>query len=128
MMNLGLLLIRLVIGLTFAGHGTQKLFGWFGGYGLKGTGGWLESIGLKPGVLMALVAGLGELLGGLLFAAGVFTPVGAALIVITMLVAIITVHGKNGFWVTSNGIEYNLMLIAVAVGVALVGPGAYVLF
>ncbi|MCX7569421.1 DoxX family protein [Tumebacillus sp. DT12] len=126
-MNLGLLIIRLVVGLLFMGHGAQKLFGWFGGYGLQGTGGWLESIGVKPGVLMAFIAGLSELVGGALFAAGVFTPVGAALIVITMLVAIFTVHGKNGLWATQNGMEYNLVLIALAVGVALIGPGAYVL-
>ncbi|WNC15230.1 DoxX family protein [Brevibacillus brevis] len=128
MMDLGLLIIRLVIGLTFAAHGTQKLFGWFGGHGLKGTAGWLESIGVKPGVLMALLAGLGELVGGLLFAAGVWTWVGAALIVITMLMAIVKVHGPNGYWATQNGYEYNLALIAIAVGVALIGPGAYVLF
>lgn len=127
-MNLGLLIIRLIVGLLFMGHGTQKLFGWFGGYGLKGTGGWLESIGVKPGVFAALLAGLAELIGGAFFAAGVFTPIGAALIVITMLIAIITVHGKNGLWATSNGFEYNLVLIALAVGVALTGPGAYVLF
>ncbi len=128
MMDLGLLIIRLVVGLTFVGHGAQKLFGWFGGYGLKGTGGWLESIGLKPGVTMALLAGLGELVGGLLFAAGVGTWVGALLIALTMLVAIIKVHGANGYWATQNGYEYNLVLIAVAIGVALIGPGAYVLF
>ncbi|MED1795576.1 DoxX family protein [Brevibacillus nitrificans] len=128
MMDLGLLIIRLVIGLTFAAHGTQKLFGWFGGYGLKGTGGWLESIGVKPGVAMALLAGLGELAGGLLFAAGVGTWVGALLIAFTMLVAIVKVHGPNGYWATQNGYEYNLALIAVAIGVALIGPGAYVLF
>jgi len=128
MMDLGLLIIRLVIGLTFAAHGTQKLFGWFGGYGLKGTGGWLDSIGVKPGVFMALLAGLGELVGGLLFAAGVGTWVGAILIAVTMLVAIVKVHGPNGYWATQNGYEYNLALIAVAIGVALVGPGAYVLF
>lgn len=128
MMDLGLLIIRLVIGLTFAAHGTQKLFGWFGGYGLKGTGGWLDSIGVKPGVLMALLAGLGELVGGLLFAAGVGTWVGAILIAFTMLVAIVKVHGQNGYWITQNGYEYNLALIAVAIGVALIGPGAYVLF
>ncbi|WP_339061817.1 DoxX family protein [Tepidibacillus marianensis] len=124
-MNFGLLIIRLVVGLTFAGHGSQKLFGWFGGYGLKGTGGWMESIGVKPGVLMAFVAGLSELVGGLLFTFGLFTPLGAFLIIITMLVAIFTVHGKNGFWATGNGYEYNLILIAVAIGVALVGPGSY---
>ncbi|MGG1532513.1 DoxX family protein [Brevibacillus agri] len=128
MMDIGLLIIRLVVGLSFAGHGAQKLFGWFGGYGLKGTGGWLESIGVKPGVTMALLAGLAELVGGLLFAAGVGTWVGALLIVFTMLVAIVKVHGQNGYWVTQNGYEYNLTLIAVAIGVALIGPGAYVLF
>jgi putative oxidoreductase len=125
MMNIGLLLIRLVVGLTFAGHGAQKLFGWFGGYGPKGTGGFFEQIGIKPGVAMAVLAGLGELVGGLLFAAGLFTPVASALIVATMLVAIAKVHLKNGFWVTANGFEYNLVLIAIAIGVALIGPGAY---
>lgn len=128
MMDLGLLIIRLVVGLTFMGHGAQKLFGWFGGYGPKGTGGWMESIGVKPGVAMAVIAGLSELLGGALFAAGVFTWAGAALITITMMVAIVKVHGQNGYWVTQNGYEYNLTLIAVAIGVALIGPGAYVLF
>jgi putative oxidoreductase len=127
MIDIGLLLIRLVVGLTFMGHGAQKLFGWFGGYGIKGTAGWMESIGMKPGVLMAIMAGAGELIGGALFAAGVLTPVGAALIVITMLIAIFTVHGKNGYWVTQNGFEYNFVLLVVAIGVALIGPGAYVL-
>lgn len=128
MMDLGLLIIRLVIGLTFVGHGTQKMFGWFGGYGLKGTGGWLESIGIKPGYFMAFLAAAGEIAGGLLFAAGVLTWAGVALIIFTMLIAIITVHGKNGYWITSGGIEYNVILIASALGVALIGPGAYTLF
>ncbi|MDQ0901413.1 MULTISPECIES: DoxX family protein [unclassified Paenibacillus] len=124
-MALGLLIIRLVIGLSFAAHGSQKVFGWFGGYGPKGTGGFFDSIGIKPGVLMAVLAGLAEIAGGLLFAAGLWTPLGAALIVLTMLVAIIKVHAKNGYWVTSNGYEYNLTLIAIAVGVALIGAGEY---
>lgn len=124
-MALGLLIIRLVIGLSFAAHGSQKVFGWFGGYGPKGTGGFFDSIGIKPGVLMAVLAGLAEIAGGLLFAAGLWTPLGAALIVLTMLVAIIKVHAKNGYWVTSNGFEYNLTLIAIAVGVALIGAGEY---
>jgi putative oxidoreductase len=124
-MSFGLLLIRLIVGLTFAGHGAQKMFGWFGGYGLKGTGGWLESIGIKPGVLMAFFAALAEIVGGLLFAAGLWLPIAAALIVLTMLVAIFTVTGKNGYWITQNGFEYNLVLIAIAIGVALIGPGVY---
>ncbi|MDQ0246017.1 putative oxidoreductase [Bacillus fengqiuensis] len=127
MMDLGLLLIRLVIGLAFIGHGAQKLFGWFGGYGLKGTGGWMESIGIKPGVTMALLAGLSELIGGALFAAGLFTTLAAALIAVTMLVAIVKVHAPNGFWVSQNGYEFNLVLITVVIGVALIGPGQYAL-
>ncbi len=127
LMDLGLLLIRLFVGIVFMGHGAQKLFGWFGGYGLKGTGGWMASIGLKPGVFMAFMAGATELLGGFLFAAGIFTWAGAILIAGSMLVAILTVHGKNGFWITQNGYEYNLMLIVVVIGVALIGPGAYTL-
>ncbi|GIP51376.1 oxidoreductase [Paenibacillus vini] len=122
---LGLLILRLVVGLSFMAHGAQKLFGWFGGYGPKGTGGWMESLGLKPGVLMAVMAGAGEFIGGLLFAAGLLTPLGAALIVITMIMAIVTVHGKNGYWSTANGYEYNLLIIAVALGVALIGAGDY---
>ncbi|MDF2814762.1 MAG: DoxX family protein, partial [Paenibacillus sp.] len=96
MLSLGLLIIRIVIGLTFIGHGVQKLFGWFGGYGPKGTGGWLESIGIRPGILMAVLAGLLEVVGGILFAAGFLTPLAAAIIIVTMLVAIIKVHGSNG--------------------------------
>jgi putative oxidoreductase len=128
MIHTGLLIIRLVIGLTFMGHGAQKMFGWFSGPGLKGTAGWLESIGIKPGMLNAFLAALAELIGGFLFAAGNWLWIGAAFIVITMLIAIVTVHGKQGYWATSGGFEYNLVLIAVALGVALIGPGQYVLF
>lgn len=124
-MSFGLLLIRLVVGLTMAGHGTQKLFGWFGGHGIKGTSGWFDSMGMKPGWLMALIAALAEFIGGLLFALGLWLPIAAIIIGITMLVAIVTVHGKNGYWVTKNGFEYNLTIIAIVVGVALVGPGVY---
>ncbi|HZG59912.1 MAG TPA: DoxX family protein [Anoxybacillus sp.] len=124
-MSLGLLLIRLVVGITFMGHGAQKLFGWFGGHGIKGTGGFFESIGIKPGVTMAILAGLAEFVGGALFALGLFTPVAALLIAASMVVAIVKVHGPNGYWITQNGFEYNLMLIAVAIGVLLIGPGQY---
>ncbi|MBM7564122.1 DoxX family protein [Paenibacillus sacheonensis] len=127
MMDLGLLLIRVVIGLLFIGHGAQKLFGWFGGYGPKGTGGWLESVGIKPGVPMAVAAGLMELVGGLLFGAGLFVEVGAVLIALAMLGAIVKVHGKNGIWSTANGYEYPLVLLVVVIGVALIGAGDYAL-
>lgn len=129
MVSLGLLIIRLVIGLTFVGHGAQKLFGWFGGVGPNETGKWLESIGIKPaGTIWAIVAGVFELVGGLLFTVGWLTPVGAALITIIMIDAILTVHGRNGYWITNGGYEYNLVLIAVVLGVAFVGPGRYSLF
>jgi putative oxidoreductase len=125
MMDIGLLIIRVVIGILFVGHGAQKLFGWFGGYGLQGTGGWFDSIGMKPGVTMALIAGLAELIGGILFALGLLTPVAGLLIAGTMAMAILKVHGPNGLWSTSNGYEYNLTLLAVAIGIALIGPGHY---
>ncbi len=125
MLASGLLLIRLVIGLLLVGHGAQKLFGWFGGYGPKGTGGWMESIGIKPGVFMAVSAGLMELLGGALFAVGLLTPLAALLITVTMLGAIFKVHGQNGIWATANGYEYPLVLIAVVIGIALTGAGSY---
>ncbi|AZU59999.1 DoxX family protein [Neobacillus mesonae] len=127
MINLGLLLIRLVIGVLFIGHGAQKLFGWFGGYGLKGTGGWFESIGMKPGVTMALFAGLTELIGGILFVLGLLTSLAGIMIAGTMVMAIVKVHAANGLWATSNGYEYNLTLLAVAIGIALIGPGHYAL-
>lgn len=125
MLASGLLLIRLVVGLLLVGHGAQKLFGWFGGYGPKGTGSWMESIGIKPGVFMAVSAGLMELLGGALFALGLLTPLAALLITVTMLGAIFKVHGQNGIWATANGYEYPLVLIAVVIGIALTGAGSY---
>ncbi|MFK4343594.1 MULTISPECIES: DoxX family protein [unclassified Paenibacillus] len=125
MLASGLLLVRLVVGLLLVGHGAQKLFGWFGGYGPKGTGGWMESVGIKPGVFMAVSAGLMELLGGVLFALGLLTPLAALFITLTMLGAIFKVHGQNGIWATANGYEYPLVLIAVVIGIALTGAGSY---
>jgi putative oxidoreductase len=125
MLSVGLLIIRLIIGLLFVGHGAQKLFGWFGGHGLNGTGGWFESIGMKPGVTVALLAGLSELFGGIMFALGFLTPLAGIIIAGTMVMAIVKVHGANGLWVTNNGYEYNLTLLAVTIGIALTGPGQY---
>ena len=122
-MALGLLILRLVVGLTMAAHGSQKLFGWFGGYGLQGTGGFLEKLGFFPGRRNALFAGLAELLGGLLLALGLATPLAATLIVSVMFVAVATVHVKNGYFITNQGYEYNLTLAAVAVSVAIIGAG-----
>jgi putative oxidoreductase len=124
-MDIGLLVARLILGLTLASHGAQKLFGWFGGYGVKGTGGYFEGLGFRPGALFAVAAGLGELGGGLLTAAGLFGPVGPALIIVVMLVAMVAVHRPNGFFSSKNGIELTLMNTAGALAIAFAGPGAF---
>ena len=123
--DLGLFVIRVVFGLVFAAHGAQKLFGWFGGYGIAGTGGFLESIGFRPGKMFATAAGLSEFVGGLLLALGFLGPVGGALLLSVMLVAGITVHRKNAFFVATNGLEHPLIMATAAVGIALTGPGRY---
>lgn len=122
-MDLGLLVLRLAVGLTLAAHGTQKLFGWFGGYGLAGTGGFMEQLGFHPGRRAAFMAGLSETLGGTLLALGAGTPLGAALIVGVMTVAIVTVHLPKGFFTHNGGYEFPLVLAASALSVALAGPG-----
>jgi len=124
-MDIGLLVLRLVVGLTMAAHGGQKLFGWFGGYGLAGTGGFLESLGFRPGRVHAALAGGAELVGGLLIALGLLTPVGAALVIAVMVVAIVTVHLAKGFFVSDGGAEYNLVIIAASAALAFTGAGAY---
>jgi len=122
-MALGLLILRLVVGLTMAAHGTQKLFGWFGGYGLQGTGGFLEKLGFFPGRRNALFAGLAEFGGGVLLALGFATPLAATLIISVMFVATVTVHLKNGFFNHAQGYEFPLTLAAVALSVAIIGAG-----
>ena len=124
-MELGLLVLRVVVGLLFVGHGAQKLFGAFGGGGLAGTAAFFESIGLRPGHLHARAAGAAELTAGALLVLGLLTPIAAAMIMGVMVVAIVTVHGSNGPWVTEKGYEYNLVLIATAFALAAVGPGQW---
>jgi putative oxidoreductase len=124
-MNLGLLIVRFVVGLTLAAHGAQKLFAWFGGYGPDGTGQFMEALGFRPGRRHAVMAGLAEFGGGLLLAIGFLTPLGATLIASVMLVATITVHLKAGFFMTSGGYEYNLVLAATAISLAFTGPGTW---
>ena len=124
-MDTGLLLARMVFGLLMAAHGSQKLFGWFGGYGLAGTGGFFESLGFKPGRLFAAAAGATEVVGGLLVAAGLLGPLGPALIVSVMVVAIATVHWSHGLFAQNNGIELPLLYVAFAAALALIGNGAY---
>jgi putative oxidoreductase len=122
-MEAGFLLIRVVLGAIMASHGAQKLFGWFGGPGLAGTEGWLESMGFKPARLHAVVVGLAEFGGGALLALGLLTPLGAAAVAGVMLVAIATVHWSNGFFNSSGGYEFNLLIAATAIALAITGPG-----
>ena len=124
-MDLGLLILRLVFGALFIGHGTQKLFGWFGGHGPAGTGGMLETLGLRPGRPLAVVNGLAEAGGGLLVALGLLTPLAAAVIIGVMVVAAIVAHGHNGIWNQNGGVEFPVTNIAVAQALAFVGPGAW---
>ena len=123
-MDTGILIIRALFGLAIAGHGAQKLFGWFGGYGIKGTGGFFESLGFRPGAVFATAAGLSEMGGGLLITVGLLTPFGAAAVLSAMLVAMISVHLKNGFFAMGNGIELPFLYAVAGLGIALTGGGA----
>lgn len=123
--NFGILLLRVLFGAVIAAHGSQKLFGAFGGYGLTGTGAFFESLGFRPGVFFAAMAGSSELLGGLLLVSGLFTPAGAAIVLATMLVAMGSVHLKNGFFAQNNGIELPFLIAAAALGIVFTGGGAY---
>jgi putative oxidoreductase len=122
-MKLGRLLLRVTVGGLFVGHGTQKLFGWFGGHGLDATANMFESIGMRPGNRNAIAAGVAEAGGGAALAAGFATPLAAATLTSVMLTAINRVHLKNGPWVTNGGYEYNAVLIAAVLALAEVGPG-----
>jgi putative oxidoreductase len=124
-MDGGLLVARLVLGVLMAAHGSQKLFGWFGGYGLDGTVGLFEALGFRPGRLFVTAASVAEIAGGLLLAAGFFTPLASGLIVAVMIVAAVSVHWQHGVFATSNGIEVPLLYGTGAVALALTGPGAY---
>ncbi len=124
-MSLGRLATRTLIGGLFIGHGTQKLFGWFGGHGLDGTAGFFESsLGLRPGKRHATLAGAGEAGTGVLLVTGALTPVAALAMTATMTTAIRKVHATNGPWAADSGWEYNAVLIAAAAALAETGPGS----
>lgn len=123
--GLGLLILRLVVGLTLAAHGAQKFLGWFGGGGIKGTVGMQERMGLKPTWLWASLVILGEFGGGLSLAFGFLTPLGAAGVLGAMLMAIVRSHWKNGFWNSKRGIEFPLALLTMALAIGIIGPGSY---
>ncbi|KIQ00797.1 MULTISPECIES: DoxX family protein [Pseudomonas] len=119
----GLTILRVLVGITFVAHGAQKLFGWFGGYGLAGVAQWMESIGLAPGYLMALMAGSAEFFGGLALIIGLLVRPAAAVLTFTLLVAIFSVHIGNGFFMSDNGYEFALALMAATLALLIEGAG-----
>ena len=123
--DLALLVLRVVVGLLMAGHGAQKLFGWFGGHGLKGTAGWLGSTGMRPATFWAFMAGLSEFGGGLLVVFGLLSPLGELGIIAAMVMAIVKGHLGKGIWNTNGGSELPLTYLVVALALAFSGPGAY---
>ena len=126
-MTIGLLVLRVVLGLILAAHGLQKLGGWFGGYGLEGPGTFMEQLGFVPGKRAAFLAGLTETGAGVLLVLGLATPAAAAAVLATMLVAVVTVHLKQGLFAAQGGYEYNLVLAVAALSLAFTGPGALAL-
>ncbi|MGE2730165.1 DoxX family protein [Mycolicibacterium vaccae] len=121
-LDVGILILRVVLGLTMAAHGYNKFFG---KGGLKGTAGWFDSMGMKPGMFHARVAATTEMAAGIGLALGLLTPIPAAGFVALMLVAAWTVHKPNGFFIVKEGWEYNLVLGASAVGIATIGAGKF---
>jgi putative oxidoreductase len=124
-MDIGLLLLRTAVGLTLAAHGAQKLFGWFGGPGLDKTGASFAGLGFVPGRRHALMAGLTEAGGGLLLAMGLATPLATSAVLAVMLVAAVSVHVRQGFFLTNGGYEYTLILGLSGLSVAFTGPGRF---
>jgi putative oxidoreductase len=123
-MSIGSVAVRSIVGPLFVGHGTQKLFGWFGGHGLEGTGGFFEGLGMRPGRRHAVAAGVAEALGGALLTLGAATPLAATLVSSSMVTAIRKVHAANGPWVADNGFEYNALVIGALASLVDHGPGS----
>src|SRR6266540_3663209 len=123
--DIGLLVLRVLVGLVLAAHGAQKLFGWFDGPGLKGFTGWMASMGLKPAPFWGLLGGLGEFGGGLLLALGLLSPLGSLGVMGAMAMAIALAHWSKGFWSTKGGYEFPLVLFVTSATLGLIGPGAY---
>lgn len=123
-MSYGILLLRVVLGLSVAAHGTQKLFGVLGGHGPRGTAEFFGNLRFRAPLVMAIAAGTAEL-AGVLLAAGFLTPLASVAIVVVMLNAIGTVHWRNGFWNAAGGYEFNLLVLTAAVAIAATGPGRF---
>jgi putative oxidoreductase len=125
MTALGLLILRLGIGVIISAHGAQKLFGVWGGPGMAKWTQSVQRLRIRPARPWAWVSALSEFGGGVLLALGLLSPLGGLAIIGAMLVAIATVHLSKGFWVGKGGFEYNLSLIVGAAALAFTGPGPY---
>jgi putative oxidoreductase len=125
LLDTGLLILRLVLGVVFVGHGAQKLFGWFGGGGLKGTTGWIGSMGMRPAWFWAFMASISEFGGGVLLLLGFLNPLGSLGVIAAMLMAIAKVHWTKGFWSAKGGYEFPLMNLAAALAIGFIGSGAF---
>lgn len=123
--EIGIMALRLMVGITFMAHGSQKLFGWFGGGGIEGTAKFFSMIHIEPSVPMAILAGCGEFFGGLLLALGLFTRYAVVNLTVVMIVAIATVHWPKGFFLANGGYEFNLVLISSFAYFFFNGPGKY---
>jgi putative oxidoreductase len=123
--NKGLLLVRVVVGALFVGHGCQKLFGLFGGDGMQAWTATVARAGIQPAATWATLAATAELGSGVLLILGLLTPLASALLIGDMLVAILKVHASKGLWSQQGGFEYNLVLIALLLAIGIVGPGMF---
>jgi putative oxidoreductase len=119
----GLTAVRVLVGIIFIAHGSQKLFGAFGGYGLEGTGQYMASLGLTPGYLMALLSGSAEFFGGLGLLVGLLARPAALVLAATLVVAIFSVHIHNGLFMANNGYEFALALLGGVIAVLIEGAG-----
>ena len=123
--DLALLLLRAVVGFTFAAHGAQKLFGWWDGPGLSGWHGAMERMNMRPAWLWTYVSAGNELIAGLMLAIGLLTPFAAAALIAQSIVIIAFVHWPKGFFNTKGGFEFPLALATSAVAIAIAGAGIY---
>ena len=124
-LEVGLLVLRVVLGVLFVAHGSQKLFGWFGGGGMKGTTAMVTRMGFHPTWFWTWMAGLSEFGGGVLLALGLLSPLGSLGIISAMLIAIVKAHWAKGFWNTKGGIEFPLINLTAALALGFTGPGLY---
>jgi putative oxidoreductase len=130
--NLGLLVLRCVVGVLVLGHASHKFFGsehrvlgFAGGMGPQGTARYMESVGLAPGALSVLLAGSAEVVSGVLLITGFLTPLAGVLMIAVLTVALVVEHLPKGMWEGNGGIEYPLLLIAVLFALVCIGPGRW---